>query len=186
MAPRTTLAQARAHKRTRSAHSREIAQDYLEAVAGLIEQRGEARVVDLARCLGVTHVTVTKTLARLRRDGLVNAEPYRAVFLTAAGRKVASASRRRHAVVVAFLRALGVPARAAEEDAEGIEHHVSRATLAAMARHLARAGARESAGVDTPPRRSSRARTGVQGIGGARGRSATAAAVDGGRRKDVV
>jgi len=132
--PRTQLAQADIHRRTRSAHAVEIAEDYVEAIAVLIESAGEARVVDIARSLGVTHVTVTRTVARLQRDGLVSARPYRAIFLTETGRKLAERVRKRHEIVVAFLRALGLSDQVARTDAEGIEHHVSKETLAAFER----------------------------------------------------
>ena len=97
---------------------------------------GEARVVDLARRLGVTHVTVNRTLARLKKAGFVNTKPYRAIFLTKAGHTLAEECKRRHETVVAFLRSLGVPEKAAEMDAEGIEHHVSPETLAVFERLL--------------------------------------------------
>ncbi len=99
-------------------------------------ETGEARVVDLARRLGVTHVTVIRTIARLQKTGLVTAQPYRAIFLTNAGRKLAGESKKRHQTVVAFLRSLGISERTAELDAEGIEHHVSPETLAAFERKL--------------------------------------------------
>jgi DtxR family manganese transport transcriptional regulator len=66
----------------------------------------------------------------------VTTEPYRAIFLTAGGRRLARESRERHGLVVRFLTALGVPAAVAESDAEGIEHHVSRETLAAFMKYL--------------------------------------------------
>jgi len=128
--------QADFHRRTRSAHAREIAEDYVETIADLIDRGGEARVVDLARCLGVSHVTVVRTVARLQRDELVTARPYRSIFLTDAGRTLAAKVKRRHQTVVEFLRALGVPERSACADAEGIEHHVSAETLAAFERFV--------------------------------------------------
>ena len=87
-------------RRTRNEHAQEIAQDYVEIIAELIATTGEARVTDIARRLGVTHVTVNRTIQRLRRAGLVNAKPYRSVFLTDAGRKLSERSRRRHEIVV--------------------------------------------------------------------------------------
>jgi len=126
-------------RRTREEHSQETAQDYVELIADLIEETGEARAVDLARRLGITHVTVGRTIQRLQRDGLVTAQPYRAIFLTAAGRKLARESRRRHEIVVEFLKSLGVPDAVARSDAEGIEHHVSKETLAAFQRRLNKA-----------------------------------------------
>ncbi|MCC6660482.1 MAG: manganese-binding transcriptional regulator MntR [Phycisphaerales bacterium] len=124
---------------TRAAHKDETAEDYVEAVAQLIEARGEARVRDLAAMMGVSHVTVTRIVARLVRDGLLVTEPYRPVALTPKGRRLAAHARERHADVLAFLTALGVPRRQAQIDAEGIEHHVSEATIRAM-RAVARRG----------------------------------------------
>lgn len=138
VARRTTPAGARAlasrHRATRAAHAAELAEDYVEIIGDLIRARGEARVVDIAACLGVTHVTVSRTLGRLRREGLVSVEPYRSIFLTPRGEALARACRRRHRLIVAFLRALGVSDDTAQADAEGIEHHVSRETLRAFAR----------------------------------------------------
>ena len=114
----------------------ETAQDYVEAIADLTAAHGEARAVDLARRFGVSHVTVIRTVARLQRDGYVSTRPYRSIFLTAAGSRLAKESRRRHEIVVAFLQALGVSDDIAQVDAEGIEHHVSKETLGAFLRHL--------------------------------------------------
>jgi DtxR family manganese transport transcriptional regulator len=126
------------YRRIRADHAREIAEDYVELIDDLIRESGEARVVDIASRLGVSHVTVSKTILRLIRDGLVVSEPYRAVFLTPQGRRLARAARRRHDLVLEFLLSLGVPRAAAEADAEGIEHHLSTTTLEAMRRCLRR------------------------------------------------
>jgi DtxR family manganese transport transcriptional regulator len=106
----------------------------VEQIADLISTGGEARVVDLARRLGVTHVTVVRTVERLQRAGLVSSRPYRSIFLTPEGAALAERCKRRHVIVVEFLRALGVSDAAAQEDAEGIEHHVCDETLAAFER----------------------------------------------------
>lgn len=123
-------------QRTREEHAQETAQDYVEMISDLISTMGEARVTDLARRLGVTHVTVNRTIRRLQRNGLVTALPYRAIFLTDAGRSLAEESRRRHEIVSTFLKSLGVPEAIAHIDAEGMEHHVSTETLAAFQQHL--------------------------------------------------
>lgn len=113
----------------------------MELIDDLIRERGEARSVDMADRLGVSHVTVTKTLKRLRDDlGLVFSEPYRSIFLTDAGQSLARRCRHRHQEVVEFLTTLGVPAAVAEIDAEGIEHHVSAETLQAMRRFTKQRG----------------------------------------------
>lgn len=133
---RSAEAMARDHRRTRADHSCELAEDYVELIADLIRQTGEARAVDLARRLGVTHVTVNKTVARLQRERLVRTAPYRSIFLTDRGRRLAEKARARHELVVRFLRAVGVPPAEAETDAEGIEHHLSQATLRALKRFM--------------------------------------------------
>lgn len=121
---------------TRAAHRAENAEDYVEAVSQLIERQGEARVKDLARMMGVSHVTVSRTLARLAKAGLVVAARHQPIELTADGRKLAEEVARRHDIVLRFLLSLGVPAKHAELDAEGIEHHVSETTIRAMERML--------------------------------------------------
>ncbi len=118
--------------RIRDDHAIETASDYVELIQDLIDQQGEARAADIAAALEVSHVTVTKTVQRLQRDGLVTSLPYRSIFLTEEGRALAESMRRKHQIVLGFLNALGVPPEIAESDAEGIEHHVSDATLAAM------------------------------------------------------
>ena len=90
------------------------------------------------RALCLQHrVRASGTVQRLQRNGLVTSLPYRSIFLTEAGRKLASKARSRHRTVVAFLEALGISSSVARADAEGIEHHVSPETLAAFERFLA-------------------------------------------------
>lgn len=135
---RTSTASAGAHRRTREDHARELAEDYVELIGDLISETGEARAVDIAARLGVTHVTVANTINRLKRADLVTSEPYRSIFLTKEGKRLADAARERHTLVLNFLLALGVAPTEAELDAEGIEHHLGAGTLQAMKRFLAR------------------------------------------------
>lgn len=132
---------ANRHRRTRKDHASETAEDYVEAIAELIEQSGRCRVVDLAERFAVSHVTVTRTISRLQRDGLVETEPYGPITLTAEGRKLAAESHQRHATVLAFLRAIGVSEGVAAVDTEGIEHHVSPETLRCMQKLTEQLGA---------------------------------------------
>jgi DtxR family manganese transport transcriptional regulator len=118
----------------REAHRTEMAEDYVELISDMILANGEARLADLAVHIGVTSATAAKVVQRLQRDGLVESRPYRAIFLTEEGKSIAEMSRRRHRIVQNFLRALGIDEMTAEADAEGIEHHVSDATLAALER----------------------------------------------------
>ncbi|MEM5469791.1 MAG: manganese-binding transcriptional regulator MntR [Paracoccaceae bacterium] len=125
-------AQADGFAHVRNAHESEIAEDYVELIAELIDLHGEARPVDIAERLGVKAPTVTKNISRLKAAGLVHREKYRSVFLTDKGRTLAEVCRERHRIVVAFLMSLGIDEATAVRDAEGIEHHVSDATLAAF------------------------------------------------------
>ena len=130
--------QARSFERVRQAHQHEVAEDYVELIADLIDVTGEARAVDLAERLGVTNATVNNTLNRLTRENLVTRQRYRSIFLTDAGRLMADKARERHRLARDFLLKLGVDAETAEIDAEGIEHHTSATTLAALRRFLGR------------------------------------------------
>lgn len=129
-------AQAEGFATVRQAHGSEMAEDYVELIAELIEAQGEARPVDIAERLGVKPPTVSKNISRLKAAGLVRREPYRAIFLTNEGQELADACMRRHRIVVAFLRSLGIDEDTAERDAEGIEHHVSDITLEAFESHI--------------------------------------------------
>ena len=129
---RTPEAQAEGFAIARQAHESEMAEDYVEMIAELIETRGEARPIEIAERLGVKPPTVTKNISRLKSAGLVRRERYRAIFLTEQGQALADACRKRHRIVVAFLLSLGIDEETAERDAEGIEHHVSEEPLAAF------------------------------------------------------
>src|SRR3954452_3175670 len=132
----TPRVQADRFAQARTAQSTALLEDYAELIADLLAQEGEARTTDIARRLGVSHATAIKALGRLKREGLATARPYRGIFLTDAGHELARRARSRHRLVVDLLLAVGVPQDAAEQDAEGIEHHVSEATLAAFARFV--------------------------------------------------
>jgi DtxR family transcriptional regulator, manganese transport regulator len=127
-----------AFSRTRKDHSRELQEDYVELIAELIDERGEARGSDIAMRLGVANATVVKMLKKLSEQGLVTQQPYREIHLTGDGWKLAEDGQRRHKLVETFLLALGVAPETARIDSEGIEHHVSDETLRAMARFVVR------------------------------------------------
>lgn len=124
--------QAGWHREARSARASAVLEDYVELIDDLLATGGEARPTDIARRFGVSHATAIKAIARLKAQGLAHAKPYRGVFLTEAGHVLARRVRNRHRLVVDVLIAIGVPREVAETDAEGIEHHVSDATLSAF------------------------------------------------------
>ena len=119
-------------KKVRDAHKTENTEDYLEIIAELLNLKGEARIVDIANELDIAQATANKTIQRLQNQGFVKKEPYRSIFLTLKGQELASISKKRHIIVLTFLKKLGIDPKTAEADAEGIEHHVSDKTLKKM------------------------------------------------------
>ena len=130
------VTQARRFGKTRAAQSGALLEDYAELISDLLESGGEARPTDIARRMGVSHATTIKVIARLKAEGLARGLPYRGVFLTEEGERLAARLKTRHRLVVDVLLALGVQVEVAEADAEGIEHHVSDVTLKAFAQFL--------------------------------------------------
>lgn len=122
-------------RETRGKRVFEIAEDYTELIYDLIESRGEARVCDIAREMGISHVSVLKTIKRLVRDGFLNKNS-QAIDLTPMGKKTAIFSKKKHLVLSQFLLKLGVPEHIVATDVEGIEHHISRTTLEAIDAHM--------------------------------------------------
>lgn len=130
------------HQRVRRQHSDELAEDYVEAIDGLLGGGGPARVTDLQGIFGVSHVSVIRALQRLEERGLVERNAEDGLQLTRSGKAMAVKAAARHALVVRFLVALGVSPEQADADAEGMEHHLSGETLAALERFVAvKAGA---------------------------------------------
>ncbi len=118
--------------KTRQDHASETAEDYVEAIGDILQTQPTCRVKDLSTKMGVSHVTVTRILQRLSAEGLIDKDPYGPCTLTAEGAAMAKRSRKRHQLLLEFLLHIGVPPTHAARDAEGMEHHVSEATLAAM------------------------------------------------------
>jgi len=134
--PRSPAPTKNPFRRTRNDHAQETAEDYVEAVADLLAEKGVCRASDLARKFDVSHVTVHRIVTRLHQEGWLKTAPYRPIELTAKGRKLARESQRRHEVVYKFLLAIGVDPETAAIDAEGIEHHVSQQTLDRFAKSI--------------------------------------------------
>ena len=118
--------------KVRNAHKTENTEDYLELIAELLNSKGEARIVEIALNLDIAQATANKTIKRLQKQGYVQREPYRSIFLTLKGQQIASRSKKRHNTVYTFLMNLGIDNKTASADAEGIEHHVSEKTLKKM------------------------------------------------------
>ncbi len=106
--------------------------DYLEQILHLIEEKGYARPVDISQRLGISQASVTNMLQRLDSEGLVKHEKYRGTALTPEGEQIAKAIMDRHELLTEFLRFFDINEETIYRDVEGMEHHVSRATLRAL------------------------------------------------------
>ena len=107
-------------------------EDYLERILELIDSKGYARVVDIAKSLGISQASVTNMVQRLDADGLLKYEKYRGLVLTAAGETLARNITRRHQLLTDFLSLLRLDKQIIHHDVEGMEHHISPPTLRAI------------------------------------------------------
>ena len=98
--------------------SSSAAEDYLERIQELIDTKGYA--------------SVTNMVKRLDAEGFVRHEKYRGLILTTEGEAIARAIARRHRILTDFLRTMGVPESEVDHDVEGMEHHLSAASLTAI------------------------------------------------------
>jgi len=118
-------------KNCRQKRCMELAEDYTEMIADYLEEKGAVRVCEIAKEMGVSHVSVLKAIKKLTRDGLLM-ENHQSIALTQSGREMAAFSKRKHQTLTSFLLLLGVPDEIAAVDVEGIEHRISPETLTAI------------------------------------------------------
>jgi Mn-dependent DtxR family transcriptional regulator len=104
-------------------------EDYLERICEVIDEKGYARVVDIAEKLHVSPASVTMMLKKLEASGHIIRERYRGFTVTSKGRSVGTRIRKRHAILSQFLHILHLPERTIEHDIEGLEHSLSDQTL---------------------------------------------------------
>jgi Mn-dependent DtxR family transcriptional regulator len=105
------------------------AEDYLERIHELIEEKGYARVVDIASSLEVKQASVTSMVQKLGELGYLNYEKYRGLVLTDKGRAVAAKIQKRHETLSRFFSLFDLDKQIQQHDIEGIEHHLSPDTL---------------------------------------------------------
>jgi Mn-dependent DtxR family transcriptional regulator len=113
-------------ERTRSSSRME---DYLEIIGELVELKGYATTLDISRYMNVSAPSVTKMLQRLDENGFLEYEKYHGINLTSKGIQVAEGIRQKHGILLEFFEILGVGYETANQDAEGIEHHLNPKTI---------------------------------------------------------
>ena len=107
----------------------ESTEDHLERIQELVDQKGYARVVDIAASLKLSRSAVSNMVRRLAKRGFVNYEKYRGFTLTPRGRAVASHIKVRHETLSELFGLLGLSAETVEKEVEVIEHHLRPETL---------------------------------------------------------
>lgn len=104
-------------------------EDYLEVIYELVEQKGYATTVDISNYLNVSPPSVTKMMQKLDETGYLNYEKYRGIRLTEEGVQIAENIRNKHGLLAEFFIMIGVDEESANNDAEGIEHHLHPETI---------------------------------------------------------
>ncbi len=111
----------------------ESTEDHLERIQELIDQKGYARVADLAASLKLSTSAVSNMVRRLAQRGYLNYERYRGFTLTPTGQQVAQHVKARHKTLTEFLELVGLDTEIVNREVEGIEHHLRPETLAVFA-----------------------------------------------------
>ncbi len=116
------------------------AEDYLEMILMLSEERGFVRSIDIAMGLSVSKPSVSVAMKRLRENGYIEMDKDNFITLTDAGMEIARRTYDRHKVLMRCLMLLGVDEKNAREDACRIEHDISSTSYEAIVRHLEKNG----------------------------------------------
>ncbi len=104
------------------------AEDYLEAILNIAEEKGHVRIKDIAVTLGVRPPSVVEMVNRLDKKDLVEYRKYDGVSLTGEGRAIAIIVKERHDIIKAFLEIINVPEKIADKDACTMEHELHAIT----------------------------------------------------------
>jgi|TARA_B110001454_G_scaffold40776_1_gene40099 Mn-dependent DtxR family transcriptional regulator len=117
-----------AHK-TKKTLSTTSEEDYLEVIAELVELKGYATTLDISRFMNVSPPSVTKMLQKLDEKKYLEYEKYHGINLTDIGKQVADTIRRKHSTLLEFFEILNVGKGIANQDTEGLEHHLNDKTI---------------------------------------------------------
>jgi Mn-dependent DtxR family transcriptional regulator len=104
-------------------------EDYLEVISELVEMKGYATTLDISRYMNVSAPSVTKMLKKLDSNGLLEYEKYHGINLTKKGNQVADSVKQKHSILLEFFEILGIGKDTANQDAEGVEHHLNPKTI---------------------------------------------------------
>ena len=117
-----------AHK-TEKKESTTTREDYLEIISELVDLKGYATTLDISRYMNVRPPSVTGMLQKLDENGYLEWEKYHGINLTEKGKQTANTIRQKHGILLDFFEILGVGIDIANQDVEGIEHHLNPKTI---------------------------------------------------------
>jgi len=117
-----------AHK-TEKKESTTTREDYLEIISELVDLKGYATTLDISRYMNVSPPSVTKMLQKLDEKKYLEYEKYHGINLTDIGKQVADTIRRKHSILLEFFEILNVGKGIANQDTEGLEHHLNDKTI---------------------------------------------------------
>ncbi len=117
-----------AHK-TIKKESSATREDYLEIISELVDLKGYATTLDISRYMNVSPPSVTGMLQKLDENGYLEWEKYHGINLTEKGKQIANTIRQKHGMLLDFFEILGVGIDIANQDIEGIEHHLNPKTI---------------------------------------------------------
>ena len=114
----------------------ESAENYLEAILILKQNKGSVRSIDIAHYLNFSKPRVSIAMKNLRNSELITVDSDGFISLTDAGHEIADTIFERHTVLSNMLIKLGVSAEIAAEDACRMEHVISPESFNAIKEHL--------------------------------------------------
>ena len=118
-----------AHESEKSISISDRVEDYLEVISELVDMKGYAATLDISRYMNVSAPSVTKMLKKLDAEGFLEYEKYYGINLTEEGQRVADMIKQKHGILLEFFEILGIGKDIANQDAEGIEHHLNPKTI---------------------------------------------------------
>ena len=130
------LESIKAAHRTKKVTSTTREEDYLEVIAELVASKGYATTLDISRVMNVSPPSVTKMLQKLDEKKYLEYEKYHGINLTSMGKQVADTIRRKHSTLLEFFEILNVGKEIANQDTEGLEHHLNAKTIRQLRKYI--------------------------------------------------
>ena len=114
----------------------ESAENYLEAILVLSQEKPVVRSVDVSNHTGFRKSSISIAMKNLKAEGFITISPEGYIYLTDSGMKIASMIYERHQVLSQWFIGLGVDEKTAVDDACRIEHDISEESFEAIKKYI--------------------------------------------------